>query len=164
MIRICKEESFHQRQGFELLMTMMRGTQGQRDMVQDAVNRWWWPSLMMFGPPDAESPNTERSMAWKIKRHTNDELRQRFVDMSVPQAQALGVTFPDPDLTWNAERGHYDFGAVDWAEFANVLKGNGPCNVHRVAHRRRAHAGGEWVREAAVAHANKRRDQQRTAA
>ncbi|MFE0025865.1 1,2-phenylacetyl-CoA epoxidase subunit PaaA [Amycolatopsis sp. NPDC059021] len=155
MIRICKEESFHQRQGYELLMTMMRGTEQQREMVQEAVNRWWWPSLMMFGPPDADSPNTAQSMAWKIKRHTNDELRQRFVDMSVPQAEALGVTFPDPDLKWNAEREHYDFGAVDWDEFKNVLKGNGPCNAQRIAHRRRAHEDGEWVRAAAVAHARK---------
>jgi ring-1,2-phenylacetyl-CoA epoxidase subunit PaaA len=155
MIRICKEESFHQRQGFELLMTMMRGTRAQRDMVQDAVTRWWWPSLMMFGPPDAESPNTERSMAWKIKRHTNDELRQRFVDMTVPQADALGVTLPDPDLKWNAERGHHDFGAIDWDEFKQVLRGNGPCNVQRVARRRAAHEEGDWVREAALAHAAK---------
>ncbi|SEP50312.1 1,2-phenylacetyl-CoA epoxidase subunit PaaA [Amycolatopsis saalfeldensis] len=155
MIRICKEESFHQRQGYELLMTMMRGTDQQREMVQEAVNRWWWPSLMMFGPPDADSPNTAQSMAWKVKRHTNDELRQRFVDMSVPQAEALGVTFPDPDLRWSAERGHYDFGAVDWDEFKNVLKGNGPCNTARVAHRKRAHDEGAWVREAASAHAAK---------
>jgi ring-1,2-phenylacetyl-CoA epoxidase subunit PaaA len=155
MIRICKEESFHQRQGFELLMTMMRGTPAQRAMVQDAVDRWWWPSLMMFGPPDDESPNTERSMAWKIKRHTNDELRQRFVDMSVPQADALGVTLPDPELRWNAERGHHDFGAIDWDEFKKVLRGNGPCNTQRVARRRRAHEDGAWVREAATAHAAK---------
>ncbi|MGH3950721.1 MAG: 1,2-phenylacetyl-CoA epoxidase subunit PaaA [Pseudonocardiaceae bacterium] len=153
MIRICKEESFHQRQGFELLMTMMRGTQAQRDMVQDATNRWWWPSLMMFGPPDADSPNTAQSMAWKVKRHTNDELRQRFVDMSVPQAEALGITLPDPDLHWNAERGHYDFGQIDWDEFKEVLRGNGPCNAQRIANRRRAHEEGAWVREAAVAHA-----------
>ncbi|WP_158886953.1 1,2-phenylacetyl-CoA epoxidase subunit PaaA [Amycolatopsis anabasis] len=156
MIRICKEESFHQRQGYELLMTMMRGTRAQREMVQEAVNRWWWPSLMMFGPPDADSPNTAQSMAWKIKRHTNDELRQRFVDMSVSQAEALGVTFPDPELKWNAERGHYDFGEIDWDEFKNVLKGNGPCNAQRVARRRKAHEDGAWVREAASAHAAKR--------
>jgi ring-1,2-phenylacetyl-CoA epoxidase subunit PaaA len=157
MIRICKEESFHQRQGYELLMTMMRGTPAQREMVQDAVNRWWWPSLMMFGPPDAESPNTEQSMAWKVKRHTNDELRQRFVDMSVPQAQALGVTLPDPELRWNAERGQHDFGAIDWDEFKEVLRGNGPCNAQRVEHRGRAHHDGAWVREAATAHAAKQR-------
>jgi len=155
MVRICKEESFHQRQGYELLMTMMRGTQAQRDMVQEATNRWWWPSLMMFGPPDADSPNTAQSMAWKVKRHTNDELRQRFVDMSVPQAEALGVTLPDPDLKWNAEREHHDFGAIDWDEFKQVLKGNGPCNAERVAHRRKAQEDGAWVREAAAAHAAK---------
>jgi ring-1,2-phenylacetyl-CoA epoxidase subunit PaaA len=155
MIRICKEESFHQRQGFELLMTMMRGSGAQREMVQDAVNRWWWPSLMMFGPPDADSPNTGQSMEWKIKRHTNDELRQRFVDMSVPQADVLGVTLPDPELKWNAEREHHDFGAVDWAEFQQVLAGDGPCNVQRVAHRRHAHEDGAWVREAAAAHAGR---------
>ncbi len=155
MIRICKEESFHQRQGFELLLTMMSGTQAQRRMVQDATDRWWWPSLMMFGPPDADSPNTAQSMAWKVKRHTNDELRQRFVDMTVPQARALGVTLPDPELAWNADRGHYDFGAVDWEEFRRVVSGNGPCNAQRIAHRRAAHEGGAWVREAASAHAAK---------
>ncbi|TDC96295.1 1,2-phenylacetyl-CoA epoxidase subunit A [Saccharopolyspora aridisoli] len=155
MIRICKEESFHQRQGYELLMTMMKGTQAQRDMVQDAVNRFWWPSLMMFGPPDAESSHTEQSMLWKIKRHTNDELRQRFVDMTVPQAEMLGVTLPDPDLEWNAEREHYDFGEVDWNELKQVIKGNGPCNTERIARRRKAHEDGEWVREAAAAHARK---------
>ncbi|GAA3813504.1 MULTISPECIES: 1,2-phenylacetyl-CoA epoxidase subunit PaaA [Amycolatopsis] len=155
MIRICKEESFHQRQGYELLMTMMKGTQAQRDMVQDAVNRFWWPSLMMFGPPDAESANTAQSMAWKIKRHTNDELRQRFVDMTVPQAEALGVTLPDPDLKWNPERGHYDFGQVDWDEMKQVVAGNGPCNTERLARRRQAHEDGAWVREAAAAHARK---------
>jgi ring-1,2-phenylacetyl-CoA epoxidase subunit PaaA len=153
MIRICKEESFHQRQGYELLMTMMRGTDAQREMVQDATNRWWWPSLMMFGPPDAESPNTAQSMRWRVKRHTNDELRQRFVDMSVPQAQALGVALPDPRLTWNDERGHYDFGDIDWAEFQQILAGNGPCNAQRIANRKAAHEGGAWVREAAAAHA-----------
>ena len=156
MIRICKEESFHQRQGYELLLTMMRGTAAQREMVQDATNRWWWPSLMMFGPPDAESPNTAQSMAWKIKRHTNDELRQRFVDMSVPQAEALGVTLPDPELRWNSDRGQYDFGPIDWDEFRAVLSGNGPCNAERVARRRKAHEDGSWVREAAAAHAAKK--------
>jgi ring-1,2-phenylacetyl-CoA epoxidase subunit PaaA len=155
MIRICKEESFHQRQGYELLTTMMRGSAAQRDMVQDATNRWWWPSLMMFGPPDKDSPNTARSMAWKVKRHTNDELRQRFVDMTVPQAEALGVTLPDPDLRWNAERGRYDFGEVDWSEFKRVISGDGPCNAQRVAQRRQAHENGAWVREAAVAYAAK---------
>jgi ring-1,2-phenylacetyl-CoA epoxidase subunit PaaA len=155
MVRICKEESFHQRQGYELLLTMMRGSDPQREMVQDATNRWWWPSLMMFGPPDAESPNTARSMRWRIKRHTNDELRQRFVDMTVPQAQALGVTLPDPDLRWNPERRSYDFGEIDWAEFKRVVAGDGPCNAQRIAHRRAAHEAGAWVRDAAVAHARK---------
>jgi ring-1,2-phenylacetyl-CoA epoxidase subunit PaaA len=155
MVRICKEESFHQRQGFELLLTMMRGTEAQRAMVQDATNRFWWPSLMMFGPPDDRSPNTERSMAWGIKRHTNDELRQRFVDMTVPQSEALGLTLPDPEIRWNEERGHYDFGAVDWTEFDQVLAGNGPCNKQRIERRKAAHDDGEWVREAALAHARK---------
>ncbi|MGH9055715.1 MAG: 1,2-phenylacetyl-CoA epoxidase subunit PaaA [Acidimicrobiales bacterium] len=155
MIRICKEESFHQRQGYELLMTMMGGTEAQRAMVQDATDRWWWPSRMMFGPPDSESPNTAQSMAWGIKRHTNDELRQRFVDQCVPQAQALGVTPPDPDLCWNPERGHHDFGQVDWEEFRRVVAGGGPCNVERIVRRRAAHEEGAWVREAARAHAAK---------
>jgi ring-1,2-phenylacetyl-CoA epoxidase subunit PaaA len=156
MIRICKEESFHQRQGYELLLTMMRGTDAQREMVQDATNRFWWPSLMMFGPPDDRSPNTAQSMAWGIKRHTNDELRQRFVDMTVPQADKLGVTLPDPELRWNDARGHYDFGDIDWTEFERVLAGQGPCNAARLAARRAAHEQGAWVREAAVAHAAKR--------
>jgi len=155
MIRICKEESFHQRQGFELLMTMMRGTEEQRAMVQESVNRWWWPSLMMFGPPDDDSPNTAQSMAWGIKRHTNDELRQRFVDMSVPQAEVLGVTLPDPDLRWNPERESQDFGEPDWSELMTVIKGNGPCNAERIANRRKAHEDGTWVREAAMAFARK---------
>jgi ring-1,2-phenylacetyl-CoA epoxidase subunit PaaA len=155
MVRICKEESFHQRQGYELLLTMMRGSAAQRAMVQDATNRFWWPSLMMFGPPDDQSPNTAQSMAWGIKRHTNDDLRQRFVDMTVPQAEKLGVTLPDPELKWNAERGHYDFGSVDWDEFMAVVKGNGPCNAQRIARRRAAHDEGAWVREAAAAHAAK---------
>jgi ring-1,2-phenylacetyl-CoA epoxidase subunit PaaA len=158
MIRICKEESFHQRQGYELLMTMMRGSDEQRAMVQDAVNRWWWPSLMMFGPPDADSPNSAQSMAWRIKRHGNDDLRQRFVDMSVPQAGALGVTLPDPALTWNAEREHYDFGEIDWDEFKKVITGGGPLNTERIAHRKRADDEGAWVREAAAAHALKQRE------
>jgi ring-1,2-phenylacetyl-CoA epoxidase subunit PaaA len=153
MIRICKEESFHQRQGYELLMTMMRGTPAQREMVQDATNRWWWPSLMMFGPPDTESPNTAQSMRWRVKRHTNDDLRQRFVDMTVPQADALGVTLPDPALRWNDERGHYDFGPPDWDEFKQVIRGNGPCNAERIANRRAADDDGRWVREAAMAYA-----------
>jgi ring-1,2-phenylacetyl-CoA epoxidase subunit PaaA len=158
MIRVCKEESFHQRQGYELLMTMMRGTDAQRAMVQESVDRWWWPALMMFGPPDDESPNTEQSMAWGIKRHTNDELRQRFVDMSIPQATALGVTFPDPDLAWNEERQSHDFGEPDWREFTNVVRGDGPCNSERVANRKAAHDEGEWVRDAATAFARKARE------
>ena len=155
MVRICKEESFHQRQGFEILHTLSHGTPGQKAMAQDAVNRYWWPSLMMFGPPDDQSPNTAQSMAWGIKRHTNDDLRQRFVDMTVPQAEKLGVTLPDPELTWNADRGHYDFGPVDWDEFMAVVKGNGPCNAQRIARRRAADDEGGWVREAAAAHAAK---------
>jgi ring-1,2-phenylacetyl-CoA epoxidase subunit PaaA len=160
MIRICKEESFHQRQGYELLMTMMKGTEAQRRMVQDSVDRWWWPSLMMFGPPDGDSPNTEQSMAWKIKRNTNDDLRQRFVDMTVPQAQKLGVTLPDAELAWDPDRGHYDFGDIDWGEFKQVLAGNGPCNASRLAHRGAAHDGGAWVREAAAAHAAKQAERE----
>ncbi|MFW5416162.1 1,2-phenylacetyl-CoA epoxidase subunit A [Nocardiopsis sp. CNT-189] len=155
MVRICKEESFHQRQGFDSLHVLARGTEAQRRMAQDAVDRWYWPSLMMFGPPDAESAHSEQSMAWNIKRFTNDELRQRFVDIIVPQAEALGLTLPDPDIAWNAERGHYDFGTPDWDEFKQVLKGGGPCNRQRLEHRRRAHADGAWVREAAQAHAAK---------
>ena len=153
MVRVCKEESFHQRQGFEILWVLARGTEAQKEMAQDAVNRWWWPSLMMFGPPDDNSPNTEQSMAWGIKTHTNDELRQKFVDMSVPQAEALGVTFPDENLKWNEERGHYDFSTPNWDEFWSVVKGDGPCNVQRLAHRKRAWDEGAWVREAALAFA-----------
>ena len=163
MIRVCKEESFHQRQGYELLLTMMRGTQAQRDMVQRSVDRWWWPSLMMFGPPDTESTNTEQSMKWRIKRHTNDELRQKFVDMTVPQAEKLGVTLPDPELKWNAERGHHDFGEIDWTEFWQVVGGNGPCNAQRIAHRRKAHDDGAWVREAAAAYAAKKAGKEQVA-
>ena len=155
MVRICKEESFHQRQGYELLLAMVNGTDAQREMVQESTNRFWWPSLMMFGPPDADSPNTQQSMAWGIKRHTNDELRQRFVDMTVPQAEALGVTLPDPGLRWNPERGHYDFSEPDWAEFKAVISGSGPCNAQRLTQRRRAHEEGAWVREAAQAYAEK---------
>jgi ring-1,2-phenylacetyl-CoA epoxidase subunit PaaA len=157
MVRICKEESFHQRQGYELLLTMMRGTDEQRTMVQESVDRFWWPALMMFGPPDADSPNTAQSMAWGIKRQTNDELRQRFVDMTVPQADALGVTLPDPELAWDPQRdggsGGYRFGSPDWDEFRTVVTGGGPCNAQRLAHRRRAHEEGAWVREAASAYA-----------
>jgi ring-1,2-phenylacetyl-CoA epoxidase subunit PaaA len=156
MIRICKEESFHQRQGYELLATMMRGTDEQRAMVQESVDRWWWPTLMMFGPPDRASAHTARSMAWGIKRHTNDELRQRFVDMTVPQAEALGVSLPDPELRWNAGRGSYDFGEPDWDELTRVITGGGECNDERVAVRRAAHEDGAWVREAAAAYAEQR--------
>lgn len=155
MVRICKEESFHQRQGYELLHTLAHGTPAQRRMAQEAVDRWWWPSLMMFGPPDADSTHSARSMAWKIKRHSNDELRQRFVDMCVPQAEILGLTLPDPELRWNEERGHHDYGEIDWAEFKRVLAGDGPCNAERIAHRRRAHAEGAWVRAAALAYAER---------
>jgi len=156
MVRVCKEESFHQRQGFEILHTLSNGTPAQHAMAQDAVDRWWWPSLMMFGPPDEASPNTERSMRWGVKRFSNDELRQRFVDMTVPQAEALGLTLPDPELRWNAESEHWDFGEIDFTELFEVIKGNGPCNAQRMAHRRRAHDEGAWVREAASAYAAKR--------
>jgi ring-1,2-phenylacetyl-CoA epoxidase subunit PaaA len=155
MIRICKEESFHQRQGFDLLLTLSNGTPEQHAMAQDAVDRWWWPSLMMFGPPDAESPNSAQSMAWGIKRFSNDELRRKFVDMTVPQAAVLGLTLPDPDLRLNEATGHYDFGEIDWSEFYEVVKGNGPCNEQRIAQRVKAHENGAWVRAAAAAHAAK---------
>jgi ring-1,2-phenylacetyl-CoA epoxidase subunit PaaA len=155
MVRICKEESFHQRQGYQILYTLAHGSAEQRAMAQDAVNRWWWPSLMMFGPPDDESQHSAQSMAWKIKRHSNDELRQKFVDMVVPQAEILELTLPDPDLRWNAERGRYDFGPIDWDEFWRVVKGDGPCNRQRMDHRVRAHENGRWVREAALAYATK---------
>jgi ring-1,2-phenylacetyl-CoA epoxidase subunit PaaA len=155
MVRICKEESFHQRQGFDVLYTLSRGTASQHAMAQDAVDRWWWPSLAMFGPPDTDSPHSAQSMAWGIKRFSNDELRQRFVDMTVPQAEVLGLTLPDPELRWNAERKHYDFGPIDWEGFKEVLAGNGPCNRQRIEHRRRVHAEGGWVRDAATAYADK---------
>ena len=155
MIRICKEESFHQRQGFEIMMTLAQGSDAQKEMAQDSLNRWWWPSITMFGPPDAESTHTAQSMAWGIKLETNDELRQKFVDMTVPQAEFLGLTIPDPDLIWNEERDHYDFGDIDWDEFWTVVKGNGPCNRERIAHKRKAWDDGAWVREAALAHAHK---------
>jgi ring-1,2-phenylacetyl-CoA epoxidase subunit PaaA len=158
MIRICKEESFHQRQGYELLYTLAHGTERQREMAQDAVDRWWYPSLAMFGPPDTDSTHSAQSMAWKIKRFSNDDLRQRFVDMCVQQASVLGLAIPDPDLRWNAERGHYDFTEADYAELMRVIKGNGPCNRQRMAHRRRAHDEGAWVREAAAAYAAKQRE------
>ncbi|MFI5447467.1 1,2-phenylacetyl-CoA epoxidase subunit PaaA [Polaromonas sp. UC242_47] len=160
MIRICKEESFHQRQGFESLMVQMQGTSEQRAMVQDAVNRWWWPVLAMFGPPDAESSNSAQGMRWGIKRLSNDELRQKFVDATVPQAAILGVTLPDPDLTWNEERGQHDYGAIDWDEFWAVVGGNGPCNQERLATRVQAHEDGQWVRDAALAHAAKKKSRQ----
>ncbi|WP_409349982.1 1,2-phenylacetyl-CoA epoxidase subunit PaaA [Rathayibacter soli] len=155
MVRICKEESFHQRQGFEILLELMHGTDAQREMAQDAVNRWYRPSLMMFGPPDGDSPNSAQSMAWNIKRFSNDELRDRFVGMLVPQAEVLGITLPDPDLTWNEERGAWDLGAIDWAEFHDVLAGRGPCNAQRLERRRDAHEDGRWVREAAAAYASR---------
>ncbi len=158
MVRICKEESFHQRQGFEILLVLSRGTQAQKDMCQDAINRWWWPSLMMFGPKDSESTNSDVSIKWKIKRMTNDELRQKFVDMIAEQIKVLGMTLPDKDLQWNEARKHYDFGEINWEEFWNVVKGNGPCNKQRMDARRKAHEDGAWVREAAVAHAAKRKN------
>lgn len=157
MVKICKEESFHQRQGYESLLVLSKGNEAQRAMLQDAVNRWWWPSIMMFGPSDKDSTNSEMSMKWKIKRQSNDELRQRFVDATVDQAKILNVTLPDPDLKWNEERGHYDFGEINWDEFWNVVKGNGPCNKERLAARKEAWANGEWVREAAMSYANKKR-------
>jgi ring-1,2-phenylacetyl-CoA epoxidase subunit PaaA len=156
MVRICKEESFHQRQGYEILLTLCRGSDGQKELAQDALDRWWWPSLMMFGPPDGESTHSEQSMAWKIKRVSNDDLRQQFVDMTVPQADYLGLAIPDPDLRWNEQRGHYDFGPIDWDEFWQVVKGNGPMNRERIRHKLAAWDEGAWVREAASAHAAKR--------
>jgi ring-1,2-phenylacetyl-CoA epoxidase subunit PaaA len=158
MVRICKEESFHQRQGYESLYALANGAPEQRAMAQDAVDRWWWPSLMMFGPPDGASPHTARSAQWKIKRHSNDELRQRFVDITVPQADVLGLTLPDPQLAWNPERGHYDFGPIDWSEFEAVLAGNGPCSRQRIARRTAAHEDGAWVRDAAATYAEKHRN------
>ena len=157
MVRVCKEESFHQRQGFEIMVNLMKGTPEQKAMAQDAFNRFWWPSLMMFGPSDADSKHTAQSVAWKIKRHTNDELRQMFVDATIPQAELIGLTIPDKDLKWNEERGHYDFGEINWDEFWQVVKGNGPCNKDRVDTRRKAKENGMWVREAANAYAEKRK-------
>ena len=155
MIRVCKEEAFHARQGYDLLMSLSKGTAEQKEMAQDALNRWWWPALMMFGPPDQESVNSAQSAQWKIKLFSNDELRQRMVDQCVPQAEYLGLTIPDPDLKWNAERGHYDFGAIDWSEFYAVLKGNGPCNRERLAVRNKAWDDGAWFREGLQSHADK---------
>ncbi len=160
MVRICKEESFHQRQGYEIMLTLAQGTPEQKEMAQDALNRWWWPSLMMFGPHDSDSPHSQQSMLWKIKRVSNDELRQRFIDNTVPQAEFLGLTVPDPDLAWNEQRQHYDFGTIDWSEFYNVLKGNGPCNKQRLKDRLTAHDEGAWVRQAAMAYAEKKRQRQ----
>ncbi len=155
MVRVCKEESFHQRQGYEIMMALCEGSEDQKQMAQDALNRWWWPTLMMFGPKDEVSSNSEMSMKWKIKRFSNDELRQRFVDMSMPQIEYLGLTVPDPALKWNEERGHHDFGEIDWEEFWEVVKGNGPCNHQRLETRKKAYEEGEWVREAAMAYADK---------
>lgn len=157
MIRVCKEESFHQRQGYEIISTLANGTPEQKEMAQDALNRWWWPSLMMFGPSDADSPNSAQSIKWKIKRKSNDELRQEFVDKTVPQAEFIGLRVPDDELKWNEERGHYDFGEINWDEFYNVIQGNGPCNKERIAARLKAKEEGMWVREAANAYAEKRR-------
>jgi ring-1,2-phenylacetyl-CoA epoxidase subunit PaaA len=157
MIRVCKEESFHQRQGYEIMLTLCQGTPEQKAMAQDALNRWWWPCLMMFGPPDGQSQHSDQSTRWKIKRFSNDELRQKFVDATVPQGHYLGLTFPDPELRFNEETGHWEFGEIDWAEFKQVLAGNGPCNRERLAARRKAHDEGAWVREAAAAYAEKRR-------
>ena len=157
MVRICKEESFHQRQGYEALLTIMKGTQAQRDMVQDAVNRWWWKCLAMFGPPDSDSPHSAQGMRWGIKRIINDDIRQKFVDATVPQAEVLGVRLPDPDLKWNETRGHYDYGQIDWDEFWQTVNGHGPCNRERLATRVRAHENGQWVRDAALAYAEKQR-------
>lgn len=156
MVRVCKEESFHQRQGFEIVAKLANGTPEQKEMAQESFNRWWWPSLMMFGPNDADSKHTEQSMNWKIKRHTNDELRQQFVDVTVPQAEQIGLTVPDPDLKFNESTGHYDFGAINWDEFWQVVAGYGPCNKERVEARRKAKEEGAWVREAANAYAEKR--------
>ena len=160
MVRVCKEESFHQRQGYEALLVMMTGTQEQKDMVQDAVNRWWWKCLAMFGPPDTDSPNSAQGMRWGIKRISNDDLRQKFVDATVPQAKVLGVTLPDPDLKWNEERQQHDYGAIDWDEFWATVNGNGPCNKERLSTRVKAWNEGAWVREAALAHAHKQQAKQ----
>jgi len=162
MVRICKEESFHQRQGFDILLTLSNGNDVQKAMCQDAIDRWWWPSLMMFGPRDSESTNSDQSMKWKVKRKTNDELRQQFIDMCAEQVKILNMVLPDKDLEWNAERQHYDFGEIDWAEFWNVVKGNGPCNKQRLEARQKAHNDGAWVREAAAAYAEKKKTKPQT--
>jgi ring-1,2-phenylacetyl-CoA epoxidase subunit PaaA len=160
MVRICKEESFHQRQGFDILLVLSKGTPEQKAMCQDAINRWWWPSLMMFGPHDSESTHSEQSTQWKIKRMSNDELRQKFVDMIAEQVKVLNMTLPDPKLKWNEQTGHYDFGEINWTEFWNVVKGNGPCNKQRLEARRKAWQEGGWVREAASVYAEKRKTRQ----
>jgi ring-1,2-phenylacetyl-CoA epoxidase subunit PaaA len=164
MVRICKEESFHQRQGYESLLVLAQGTPEQKQMAQDALNRWWWPSLMMFGPKDTDSPNSQQSMKWKIKRVSNDELRQRFVDITVPQAEYLGLTVPDPDLKWNETTQHYEYGEINWHEFYEVVKGNGPCNRQRLRARQKAYEDGAWVREAAMAYSEKQQQKQDAAA
>jgi ring-1,2-phenylacetyl-CoA epoxidase subunit PaaA len=164
MVRICKEESFHQRQGFEILLVLSKGTEAQKRMCQDAINRWWWPSVMMFGPNDESSPHTAQSMKWKIKRFSNDELRQKFIDVCAEQVKILGMRLPDKDLKWDQEKGHYDFGPIDWNEFWNVVNGNGPCNKERLEARVKAHEEGAWVREAAMAHAEKRKNKMTKAA
>lgn len=156
MVRICKEENFHQRQGFEIMLALARGTPQQKAMAQDALNRWWWPSVMMHGPSDAESKHSAQSMQWKVKLFSNDELRQKFIDQTAPQAEYLGLTIPDPQLKWNPQRGHYDYGPIDWDEFHRVIQGNGPCNRDRLRARQQAHESGAWVREAAAAYAAKR--------
>ena len=163
MIRVCKEESFHQRQGYELMCTLTKGSDDQKAMAQDALNRWWWPSLMMFGPPDGESSNSELSVKWKIKRFSNDALRQKFIDATVPQADLIGLEIPDENLSWNETRDSYDFGEIDWDEFWRVVKGDGPMNRERLAARKQAWDDGAWVREAALAHAEKHRDRQKVA-
>lgn len=155
MFRICKEESFHQRQGYEIMAEMMKGTEDQREMAQDAMNRWWWPSLMMFGPHDSDSSHAGNAFKWKIKRKSNDELRQKFIDKTVQQAEVIGLTVPDPDLKWNEAKQGYDYGEIDWEEFKNVINGNGPCNKQRLAHHIKYHNEGAWVREAALAYSEK---------
>ena len=163
MVKICKEESFHQRQGYEIIADMAKGSPEQKEMAQDALNRFWWPSIMMFGPHDSDSPNTGNAVKWKIKRETNDELRQRFIDKTVHQAEIIGLTIPDPDLKWNEERGSYDFGKIDWDEFWSVVKGGGPCSQQRLKHYNKAHNDGKWVREAAKAYAEKQQTKQKVA-
>ena len=164
MIRVCKEESFHARQGYDIMMALCKGTPEQKQMAQDALNRWWWPALMMFGPPDADSLNSAQSAQWRIKLFSNDELRQKMVDQTVPQAEYLGLTVPDPELRWNEDRGHYDYGVIDWREFHDVLKGNGPCNRERLQTRVKAYEDGRWFRDALVAHADKQAASERRAA